>query len=148
MNRLIMDGYAVVLENDPMLTSDDSYCLNDHAVALADAQAYNCRCCFDLQSLGKELAQTSMDCGCDCDCCQSTERQLTQYYIDEKNAKTVAESLVKEHKGLKDKELSTYINQQFPELWDHFDVNSQGLVEIERMSQFYKMLLHDMTIEL
>ena len=89
-----------------------------------------------------------MDCGCDCDCCQSTERQLTQYYIDEKNAKTVAESLVKEHKGLKDKELSTYINQQFPELWDHFDVNSQGLVEIERMSQFYKMLLHDMTIEL
>ena len=33
----------------------------------------------------------------------------------------------------------------FTELWNHFDVNKFGLMEIERMSQFYKMLLKDMT---
>ncbi len=34
MNRLIMDGHAFVMEGDPLLSSDDSYC------------GCNCRCCF------------------------------------------------------------------------------------------------------
>ena len=42
MNRLIFEGLAVVLERDPMESSDDSYC------------GCNCRCCFnELQVLGK-----------------------------------------------------------------------------------------------
>ena len=49
---------------------------------------------------------------------------------------------------LSGKEMDDYMNYNFDELWDHFDVNNQGLVEIERMSQFYKMLLKDMTVEL
>ena len=36
----------------------------------------------------------------------------------------------------------------FAELWNHFDVNNVGLLEIERMSQFYKMLLKDMTADI
>ncbi len=36
MNKLILDGYALVLESDPMLSSDDSYC------------GCNCKCCFNL----------------------------------------------------------------------------------------------------
>ncbi len=41
MNRLIMDGHAFVMEGDPLLSSDDSYC------------GCNCRCCFKSQSFGK-----------------------------------------------------------------------------------------------
>ena len=43
MNRLIWDGYAIVLEGDPMLSSDDSYC------------GCNCRCCFNLMAVGKTV---------------------------------------------------------------------------------------------
>ena len=57
MNRLIMDGNAFVMEGDPLLSSDDSYC------------GCNCRCCFKSQSFGKSQRQCSRDCGCDCACC-------------------------------------------------------------------------------
>ena len=30
---------------------------------------------------------------------------------------------------------------RFEETWDHFDVNHDGLVEVERMPQFFRMLL-------
>ena len=43
MNKLILDGHAVVLESDPMLSQDDSYC------------GCNCKCCFNLQAEGKSL---------------------------------------------------------------------------------------------
>ena len=36
MNKLILDGHALVMESKPMESSDDSYC------------GCNCRCCFDL----------------------------------------------------------------------------------------------------
>ena len=60
MNKLILDGHAVVLESDPMLSQDDSYC------------GCNCKCCFNLQAEGKSVDQCTMDCGCPCDCCQAT----------------------------------------------------------------------------
>lgn len=41
MNKLILDGHAVVMEGDPLLSSDDSYC------------GCNCRCCFKSQAFGK-----------------------------------------------------------------------------------------------
>ena len=41
MNRMILSGKALVLEGDPMFSSDDSYC------------GCNCRCCFDQQAFGK-----------------------------------------------------------------------------------------------
>ena len=31
--------------------------------------------------------------------------------------------------------------QRFEEVWNHFDVNKDGLVEVERMPQFLRMLL-------
>ena len=136
MNRLILDGYALVLESDPMLSTDDSYC------------GCNCGCCFNLQAEGKSLAQCTIDCGCDCDCCQETQRNTTQYWINQDSCLKVAKELLTEHKKLSGKEMDDYINFNFYELWDHFDVNKTGLVEIERMSQFYKMLLKDMTIDI
>ena len=78
MNRLILDGYALVLESKPMLSSDDSHC------------GCNCRCCFNLQAEGKNETQCSLDCGCDCNCCRANEPKLTQYWMDKKGALEVA----------------------------------------------------------
>ena len=60
----------------------------------------------------------------------------------------MGKELLAEHKKLSGQEMDDYINFNFGELWDHFDVNKTGLVEIERLSQFYKMLLKDMTLDL
>ena len=68
--------------------------------------------------------------------------------MDKTHSLAVAKELVSEHKNLTGKQLEEYVNLNFYDLWDHFDVNKTGLIEIERMSQFYKMLLKDMTLEL
>ena len=137
MNRLIWDGYAIVLEGDPMLSSDDSYC------------GCNCRCCFNLMAVGKTVDQCTSGCGCDCECCHEHERKLTQYWVNKDGALKFTKQLSKERlTDLKGQKLEDYINLNFFDLWDHFDVNKTGLVEIERMSQFYKMYLKDMTVDL
>ena len=64
--------------------------------------------------------------------------------VNKEGAYKAGEELVAKIKGLSGAALSDYMNMNFGELWDHFDVNKSGLVEIERMSQFYKMLLKDM----
>ena len=68
--------------------------------------------------------------------------------MDKKGTLTVAKELLESKMKLKGQAQEDYINTNFYELWDHFDVNKTGLIEIERMAQFYKMLLHDMTIDL
>ena len=68
--------------------------------------------------------------------------------MDKKGALAVAKELVTEYKKLSGPKNEEYINYNFYDLWDHFDVNKTGLIEIERMSQFYKMMLKDMTLEL
>ena len=112
MNRLILDGHAVVLESDPMFSTDDSYC------------GCNCKCCFDSQAFGKSIDQCSRDCGCDCECCQDTQRKETTYWIDKNRSKQVAREILAEHMKLSGKEMDDYMNYNFDELWDHFDVNN------------------------
>ena len=68
--------------------------------------------------------------------------------MDKKGCLQVATELVGQYKKLSGQNLQEYLTLNFYDLWDHFDVNKAGLVEIERMSQFYKMLLKDMTLDL
>ena len=136
MNRLILDGHALVLESDPMVSGDDSHC------------GCNCGCCFNLQAAEKTMEQCSLGCGCDCECCHENKRKLTQYWMDRKGSSTVARELIVQYLKLSGEKLENYMTFNFADLWDHFDVNKTGLVEIERMSQFYKMLLRDMTLDL
>ena len=119
-----------------MQSSDDSYC------------GCNCGCCFNLQAEGKNKDKCSQECGCDCDCCHEHQPKLTQYWMDKKGSLSVAKEILTEKKKLSGQVLEDYINLHFGSLWEHFDVNKSGLVEIERMSQFYKMLLNDMTAEI
>jgi hypothetical protein len=59
-----------------------------------------------------------------------------------------AKELVAEKLKLKDQALEDYVNANFYEQWDHADVNKTGLVEIERMSQLYKVMLKDLTMDI
>ena len=68
--------------------------------------------------------------------------------MDKKGCLQVAKELIGQYKKLTGPTLEEYLTLNFYNLWDHFDVNKVGLVEIERMSQFYKMLLKDMTLDL
>ena len=136
MNRLILDGYALVLESDPMLSSDDSHC------------GCNCGCCFNLQAEGKTKDECSTTCGCDCNCCEENKQKLTQYWIDQKGAQNVAKQMATEYKKLSGKDLDDYMNAHFGETWDYYDVNRTGLIEIERMSSFYKQFLKDYTLDI
>ena len=61
--------------------------------------------------------------------------------MDKAGSRKAAAQLLKDFKKLEGQKAEEYINLNFDELWDHFDVNKTGLVEIERMSQFYKMFL-------
>ena len=120
-----------------MESSDDSYC------------GCNCRCCFnELQIVGKTQEQCTLDCGCDCACCEEHEPKLKQYWIDQKGALTFAKELVAEKLKLKDQALEDYVNANFYDQWEHADVNKTGLIEIERMSQFYKVMLKDLTMDI
>ena len=49
---------------------------------------------------------------------------------------------------LKDQALEDYVNANFYDQWEHADVNKTGLIEIERMSQFYKVMLKDLTMDI
>ena len=71
-----------------------------------------------------------------------------QYWINKAGALKMGKELVQRNLKLEGAKLEDYINFNFFELWDHFDVLKNDLVEIERMSGFYKRLLKDFTISL
>lgn len=62
------------------------------------------------------------------------------FWLDEANAKAVSTEVVGTHLGLKGGELNNYIKNNFPAVWQRFDVNEEGKVEIDRMPQFLRMI--------
>ena len=84
-----------------------------------------------------------LKCGCDCTCCQARK---SQYWIDEKGAKTAAREYVSKILNLKGQALEDYLNVHFTEKWEQFNVLKTGNIEIEQMSAFIKQVLGDVTI--
>ena len=84
-----------------------------------------------------------LKCGCDCTCCQARK---SQYWIDEKGAKTAAKEYVGKYLHLSGAPLDDFLNTRFPEKWMQFDVLKSGQIEIEQMSSFLKQVMGDMTI--
>ena len=68
--------------------------------------------------------------------------------MNKKGALAEARTLLAEYKHLKGKELEDYITYNFDDQWNYYDVTKSGLIEIERMSQFYRTFLKDMTLDL
>ena len=75
-------------------------------------------------------------------------RHAPQFWIDKKGALKAGRELVERNLNLKGQKLDEYMMYNFDEIWDHFDVLRNGIVEIERMSSFYKRLLKDFTISI
>ena len=109
----------------------------------------NCNCCFG--QLKTDLWEVSKDCGCDCGCCHSNHfksRAAPQFWIDVKGAQKAGRELVERNLKLTGTKLDEYMNMNFQEIWDHYDVLKAGIVEIEQMSSFFKRLLKDFTISI
>jgi hypothetical protein len=52
----------------------------------------------------------------------------------------LAKEVVGTHLGKKGKDLDEYIKKKFPETWEHYDVNSEGILEVNWASPFMRTL--------
>ena len=57
------------------------------------------------------------------------------YFLNKDDARAAADEVIKNHKAN-----ITVENIDFDGTWNHFDVNHDGLVEVERMPQFLRYL--------
>ena len=68
-------------------------------------------------------------------------------HFNQDDAKNVSMEVVQTHFGYNSNEAEKYLNGDrdgsniFEDTWNHFDVNQDGLVEVERMPQFLRMVL-------
>lgn len=63
------------------------------------------------------------------------------FFLDKDGAQKVSSEVVHTHFQYNDEQAATYLGEKFEETWNHFDVNSDKLVEVERMPQFLRYLL-------
>ena len=136
MNSLITKGYAFSREKGAKLQ-------------IAVDCGCNCNCCFG--QLKTDLWEISKDCGCDCGCCNMNHfkaHNSPQFWIDRKGAEKAGRELVERNLKLTGAKLDEYMNMNFGETWDHFDVLGKGILEIELMSGFYKKMMKDYTMSI
>jgi hypothetical protein len=76
-------------------------------------------------------------------------RPSGHFYLDKDAARKVSDEVVHTHFQYNDEQTNNWLATKFPETWDHFDVNKDGLVEVERMPQFLRWVLgNSLTINL
>jgi len=63
------------------------------------------------------------------------------FFFNRDAARKVSDEVVHTHMKYNDAQTASYLKEKFPETWTHFDVNNDGLVEVERMPQFLRWLL-------
>jgi hypothetical protein len=63
------------------------------------------------------------------------------FFFDKKAARSVSDEVVHTHFQYDDNQTEEYLAEKFDETWNHFDVNQDALVEVERMPQFLRWLL-------
>ena len=136
MNTLIKKGYAFSKSRTNNLKVElDCGC--------------NCNCCFG-QTL-TDAWELSKNCGCDCGCCNMNHynlKQNPQFWINKEGAEKATREIVQKNLHLNGEKLDEYMNMNFGEAWEHYDVLGTGLVEVEQMSSFMKRVLKDYTISI
>jgi hypothetical protein len=64
------------------------------------------------------------------------------FFFDKDAAKAVSTEVVNTHMQFKNKgEAATFLDSRFNDTFDHFDVNKDKLIEVERMPQFLRYLI-------
>ena len=136
MNHLIKKGYAFSRENGA-------------SFKIAVDCGCNCNCCSGQSKT--DLWELSKDCGCDCGCCKMNgmkSKESPQFWINKEGALKGAKEIVTRNLKLTGAKLDEYLNFNFGEIWDHYDVLGKGVIEVEQMSSFYKKLLKDYTTQI
>ena len=63
------------------------------------------------------------------------------FFFDKDAARDAATEVVKTNYNWGEPHVNSYLNENFDNTWDHFDVNHDSLVEVERMPQFLRYLM-------
>ena len=81
-----------------------------------------------------------------------TGRPNGQFFLDKKSAETYVTPFVKKylaaHKKEETRDFSLFMNMDFNEKFDHYDVLGTGYVDTYQMGRFLKELVHDPTMDI
>ena len=64
-------------------------------------------------------------------------------YLDIAGATAIAREVITTHKKLSPGAVETYVAEHVPTAFAHFDVNSDHIIEVERVPQFLRLILDD-----
>lgn len=64
-----------------------------------------------------------------------------QFYLRRGDVENVSNEVVGTHFGFKGEKRQKFINERLPKIWNHFDVNNQGYLTVERVPVLLKMLV-------
>ena len=71
-----------------------------------------------------------------------------KFFMSEAQTRAAAQEVLETHKDIKGAALGEYMKQYFPRTWAHFDVNKEGMVDVDQMPQFMRFLASDQTLNL
>ena len=74
------------------------------------------------------------------------EGKTGKFYLDKKGLMSISNEVVQTHLGLTGDKKAKLLDDRFPSLWEHFDVNKDGFLEIARCPQFLHMLIGEVTV--
>ena len=60
------------------------------------------------------------------------------FWVTKGDAMRAATEVATNNLGLKGDQAKSFVNQNFPELWERYDVNEEGQVDVDRMPQFLR----------
>tara|TARA_B110001450_G_scaffold218545_1_gene213063 strand:- start:256 stop:687 length:432 start_codon:yes stop_codon:yes gene_type:complete len=63
-----------------------------------------------------------------------------RFWVTKASAMKACDEVINTHLRLAGKEKTSYLEAQFPALWDRFDVNEEGRIEIDRMPQLLRSI--------
>ena len=63
------------------------------------------------------------------------------FYFDRDAALAASTEVVRTHFFSEQAKIDLFLKERFDETWEHFDVNKDKLVEVERMPRFLRYLL-------
>ena len=71
-----------------------------------------------------------------------------KFYLDKDSGAKASEEVLHTHLKLEGEKLKAYMDENFEETWDYYDVNRENLIEASRMSTFFRALCHDANLNI
>jgi len=64
-----------------------------------------------------------------------------KFYVDKANLYAASQEVVETHLNLDAAKRDTYVDKQFKTLFEHYDVNQEGYLEVERVPMFLRQIV-------